>query len=247
MLSGIGPADHLRSLDIPVVVDLPGVGQNLQDHLLALLCFTSKIEQVPRPMIISEASLLTHIFSGTEAASPDLQFFFGGFLFAELQKKYGEGMTLAADIERQQSVGSITLRSKDPLDKPVIRHNFLTADRDMDVLLKGLALGRELFHTRAFDDMRGEEVQPGAHVKSEKDLREYIRNTCLTDWHPCCSCKMGHDLMAVVDPLLRVRGVTGLRVVDASIMPAIPSGNINGTVIMIGEKGADMILASRST
>jgi choline dehydrogenase len=245
MLSGVGPADHLRSFGIPVVVDLPGVGQNLQDHLIVQLCFSSTIKQTPRPMIICESSLFTHIHSGIESASPDLQFFFGGFLFPELLAKSGEGMrgmTLCPVIAQPHSVGSVSLRSSDPLDMPVIRANFLTSDRDVDVLVKGIALGRELFQTRAFDDMRGEEVRPGPHVRSQKELRQYIRNTCNTDWHPSCSCRMGHDVMAVVDPQLRVREVRGLRVADASVMPSIISGNINGVCVMIGEKAADMIL-----
>jgi choline dehydrogenase len=154
-------------------------------------------------------------------------------------------MSLASVVERPMSV-SITLRANDPLDTPVIPHNYLTRDQHMGVLLEGMALGRELFHTRAFDDMRGEEVLPGADVTSQKDLREYIRNTCRTSWHASCTCRMGHDQMAVVDPQLHVYGVTGLRVIDASIMPAIPSGNINANCIMIGEKGADLILASQS-
>ena len=246
MLSGIGLADQLKSMDIPVLVDLPGVGKNLQDHLLVQLCFTSKIDQVPRPMIICEASLFTHIHSGIEAGSPDLQFFFGGFLFPDLQEQYGEGITLCPVLCRPHSVGSVTLSSNNPLDKPKILTNFLTSDRDMDVLVKGIALGREFLNTHSFDEMRGKEVRPGPHVKSQKDLQEYIRYNCLTDWHPSCTCKMGHDLMAVVDPQLRVRGVSRLRVADASIMPSIITGNINGACIMIGEKAADLILMDRN-
>jgi choline dehydrogenase len=155
-------------------------------------------------------------------------------------------MTLVPVVARPKSTGRVSLRSKDPLDPPVIKHNYLTSDRDMQVLLEGLALGRELYHTHAFDDMRGAEILPGAHVTSEQDLRAYIRNTLATVWHHCGSCKMGRDVMSVVDPQLRVYGVTGLRVIDASVMPTITASNTHSTCIMIGEKGADLILGKQS-
>jgi choline dehydrogenase len=245
MLSGIGPAKHLRSLGIPVVASLPGVGQNLQDHVLVLQAFTSKIPQVPHPLTLTEASLFTQVINDPEASSSDLQFYFGGFLFPPLP--IDGGMSLASVLEQPQSVGSVTLRSNNPLDTPLIRHNYLTKSQDMQVLIEGLVLGRELFHTHAFDDMRGEEIFPGADVTSKQALREYIRNALRTSWHASCTCRMGPDHLAVVDAELRVYGVSGLRVVDASVMPKIPSGNINANCIMIGEKGADLILASQST
>jgi choline dehydrogenase len=240
MLSGIGPAEHLRSLDIPVAVDLPGVGQNFHDHLLIRVCYAAKSEQ-PVPMIISESSLFTSTRDGLDAASPNLQFFFGGFLFPDLGHD-GPGFTLVPVTAQPQSVGSVSLRSKDPKDAPVIRAGYLESDADMQVLLRGIELGRELIHTHAFDGLRDVELLPGPNVTSEQALREYIRNGSITDWHPSCTCKMGRDTLAVVDPQLRVYGVQSLRVIDASVMPRIVSGNLQATVYMIGEKGAEMIL-----
>lgn len=244
MLSGIGPADHLRSHGVPVVVDLPGVGKNLQDHLIVRLCFSSRGPQ-PVPDIISEACLFTYTRGGLAAASPNLQFFFGGFVFPEVGK--GPGFTTCPLVTQPQSVGSLSLRSNNPLDPPVIRMNYFSSDLDMKVLLHGMALGRELIHARAFDEMRGEELLPGADVKTEEALRAYIRRGCITDWHPSCSCKMGHDRDAVVDPQLRVHGVRGLRVADASIMPRITNCNLNSSCIMIGEKASDLILADQTS
>lgn len=242
LLSGIGPAKHLRSHDIPVVVDLPGVGQNFHDHLLVNVSYAAKKEQSPQ-ILLGESSLFTSTRDGMGAASPDLQFLFGGFLFPELGHQ-GPGFTLASVLGQPQSIGSVSLRSNNPLDPPVIRANYLASDTDLQVLVKGITLGRELIHTHAFAGLRDQELTPGPEVTTEQGLREYIRNTCFTVWHPSCTCKMGRDTMAVVDPQLRVYGVEGLRVVDSSIMPRMVSGNIQATVYMIGEKAADMILCT---
>jgi choline dehydrogenase len=250
MLSGIGPASHLRRHRIPVVANLPGVGHNLQDHALVQLDFSSRMPPAVPPIILSEANLFTHVFADLDAASPDLQFMFGHFLFPNVAEELGlgiyDGLTMVPVIARPKSTGRVTLRSKNPLDPPIIRHNYLSSDRDMQVLLEGIALGRELYHNSAFDDIRLEEVRPGAHVTSEEDLRAYIRNSLATVWHHCGSCKMGRDVMSVVDPQLRVYGVTGLRVIDASVMPTITASNTHSTCIMIGEKGADLILGKQS-
>jgi choline dehydrogenase len=238
MLSGVGPAADLKKFDIPVVVDLPGVGQNYNDHLLARLCFSSRVEQQV-PSIICESSLFTYTRSDLGAAPPDLQLFFGGFLFPDPRYDVQYGFTLVPVTAQAHSTGYVTLRSNKPEDPPVLHAGYLASDTDVQTLLKGLELGRELIHTKAFDEVRGEELLP--KVTSESELREYIRNECITDWHPSCTCKMGRDPMAVVDPQLRVYGTENLRVVDASIIPRIGSGNIQGAVYMIGEKGADMI------
>lgn len=240
LLSGIGPAKQLQAHDIAVTADLPGVGENFHDHLLARVCYATTTEQ-PVPIIISESSLFTSTRAGMGAASPDLQFFFGGFLFPDVPHS-GPGFTLVPVVAQPRSVGSVRLRSKDPTEPPVINANYLASDTDRKVLLEGIDLGRELIHTHAFDGLRGAEIIPGTDVTTERDLSEYIRNTCITDWHPSCTCKMGRDPMAVVDPQLRVHGVDGLRIADGSIMPSIVSGNLQATIYMIGEKGADMIL-----
>lgn len=242
MLSGIGPAEHLRSHGIRVVLDLPGVGQNLLDHLLVRVSYGAQFEQ-PVPVLISEASLFTYTRKGLGAASPNLQFFFGGFVFPDLAPS-NSGFTACPVVTQPQSVGSVRLRSSDPLDLSLIRFNYLSSELDMQVLLDGISLARELIHARAFDDLRGEELVPGSDVTSAESLREYIRNSCITDWHPCGTCKMGYDQMAVVDPQLRVHGTEGLRVADASIMPTITNCNLNSTCIMIGEKAADLIVGN---
>ncbi len=241
MLSGIGPAAHLKSFDIPVVIDLPGVGENLQDHVLARISYTVTVPQHV-PSIICEASLFTYTRPGLSTASPDLQFFCGGFLFPDLGTTE-PGFTLCPVVTQAQSVGNVKLRSGNPLDNPIVRMNYLSSDVDMKVLLYGFKLAQEIIHSRAFDSIRGRELIPGPEGNDEASLRNYIRNTCITDWHPSCSCKMGYDVMAVVDPQLRVHGSQNLRVIDSSIMPFITNCNLNSTIIMIGEKGADLVLS----
>jgi choline dehydrogenase len=240
--SGIGPARQLRQFGIPVVVDLPGVGENLQDHLNVHMCWSSNVEQ-KIPMIICESSMFTFTRTGVPNASPDLQLFFGGFALPGLGLDFNRGFALVPVVCRPQSVGRVWLRSANPLEPLNIQTNYLTCDYDMSVLLAGIDLGREIINTRAFDDMRGKELIPGPEIGTDKTkLRKYIKDTCITDWHPSGTCKMGLDAKAVVDARLRVYGLDGLRVVDASIMPSVVSGNLQASVFMIGEKGADMIL-----
>jgi choline dehydrogenase len=241
LLSGIGPAEQLRKFNIPVVVDLPGVGENLQDHLNVRMCWESKIEQ-KIPMIICESSMFTFTRAGVPTASPDLQLFFGGFAFPGLGADFNRGFALVPVVCRPQSVGRVWLRSANPMDSLNILTNYLTCDYDMSVLLAGIDLGREIVATHAFDEMRGKELIPGPAIGNDKQkLRKYIRDTCITDWHPSGTCKMGLDDRSVVDSQLRVYGLDGLRVVDASIMPSVVSGNLQATVFMIGEKAVDMI------
>jgi choline dehydrogenase len=242
LLSGIGPAEQLRKFDIPVVVDLPGVGENLQDHLNVRMCWASKIEQ-KIPMIICESSMFTFTREGVPNASPDLQLFFGGFAFPGLGADFNRGFALVPVVCRPQSVGRVWLRSRNPAESLNILTNYLTSEYDMSVLLAGIKLGREIVQTRAFAEMRGAELIPGpAMGTDEQKLRKYIKDTCITDWHPSGTCKMGLDTRAVVDPRLRVYGIDRLRVVDASIMPSVVSGNLQASIFMIAEKGADMIL-----
>ena len=242
LLSGIGPAAQLKQFGIPVVADLRGVGENLQDHLNARMCWSSKIEQ-KIPMIICESSMFTFTRPGVPNASPDLQLFFGGFAFPGLGTDFNRGFALVPVVCRPQSVGRVWLKSNNPQDSLNIQTNYLTCDYDMSVLLAGMKLGREIVQTKAFKDMRGDELIPGPEIGTDvQKLKKYIRDTCITDWHPSGTCKMGLDSEAVVDSRLRVYGVDGLRVVDASIMPSVVSGNLQASIFMIGEKGADMIL-----
>ncbi|MGK7879444.1 MAG: GMC family oxidoreductase [Crocosphaera sp.] len=246
MLSGIGPAEQLKKHSIEVLVDLPGVGQNLQDHLLFGVGYQCKQEQ-PFPNLLSEAGLFTWSREGITSASPDLQFFFGPIQFLEDQYQVeGPGFTFAPILVQPQSRGTVDLRSPNPQDLAVISPNYLQCDTDLKVLIRGIELARELAHTKAFDEFRGRELGPGADVKSPQQLSEYVRQVASTVWHPVGTCKMGRDALSVVNPQLEVYGVEGLRVADASIMPKITSGNTNAPTIMIGEKAADLIIASRS-
>ncbi len=246
LLSGIGSADRLRAQGIAVAADLPGVGQNLQDHLLVATSFNSR-RPLAQPTYLAEAGLFTRSRQGLAAAAPDLQYHFGPSIHAFYPPDYTideSSFTFVSVCVRPQSRGEVTLRSADPLAPPVIRANYLQCDSDMRVLLRGIALARELAATRAFAEFTKGEAAPGAG-KTEAELREYIRGHCNTVWHVAGTCRMGHDRMAVVDPQLRVHGVQGLRVADASIMPDITSGNTHAACTMIGEKAADLVLAGQ--
>lgn len=243
MLAGIGPAEHLKAHDIPVVVDLPGVGQNLQDHVLLDLGYECKQEQ-PVPRVITEVGLFTHSRSGMEDTAPDLQFSFSPFLFGKELFIGGTHFNCCPTVIRPQSKGSVTLRSKNPLDLAVVRTNYMQCDADMEALSTGIEIARAIMNTSAFAKIGITELTPGPKVKTKQELRNSIRESCRTEWHPSCTCKMGRDPMAVVDPQLRVYGVEGLRVADNSIMPAVVSGNTNAPCLMIGEKAVDMILGS---
>jgi choline dehydrogenase len=239
--SGVGPAHHLQSLGIPVVVDLPGVGENLQDHLLARMSWHLKAKQ-PALMILSEVNLFTYSRPGLEDKSPNLQYMFAPFFFPDFGP-LDAGITLVPVIAQPESRGSVRLRSSNPLDPPVIRPNYLSSDDDVQVLIYGLELGHELMSSHLLDPMRGDEVVPRPAYKTKQELDSYVRSSAVTVWHPSCSCRMGRDEMAVVDSRLRVYGLDGLRVIDSSVMPKIVNANLQATVLMIGEKGADMILA----
>ncbi len=247
MLSGIGDAEYLQAMGISVIVDLPGVGQNLQDHILT--CVVQAATQDVHPAITSngvEAGLFLHSKGNVEAA-PDLQFFFGPIQFLSPGYTPADfGFTGAVSLTRLQNIGSVSLRSSNLNDPPTIRMNYLQNQADVQKLVEGIKLIRQVFQSSVFDEFRGEEIAPGAEVQSDEALVAYIRNNCSTVWHPVGTCKMGIDSMAVVDPELRVHGIEGLRVVDASIMPTITTGNTNAPTIMIGEKAADLIKSSRT-
>ncbi|WP_089129403.1 GMC family oxidoreductase [Tolypothrix sp. NIES-4075] len=246
MLSGIGNAENLQALGIPVVVDLPGVGQNLQDHLATPVAHQATQDFQPAATSnIAEAGLFLHTESNLHAA-PDIQLYFGPVLWAPpAYARPGSGFASTPCLTHPQSRGSVSLRSASPNDSPVIRLNYLQSESDVQKLVAGIKIIRQLFNSNAFDEFRGEEVAPGADVTSDEALQAYVREVCDTIHHPVGTCKMGTDPMAVVDPELRVYGVEGLRVVDASIMPTITTGNTNAPTIMIGEKAADLIKAAQ--
>ena len=260
LLSGVGPAAQLEALGIPVVADLPGVGQNLQDHLLVVLNYECT-EPISLATANSAAALLEyqHFRKGPLSSNvaeaggylktrpdlplPDLQFVFLPTYFMDhgFVQPEGHGFALVPFLLLPESRGNLSLRSRDPLEHPLIQPNYLDSEADMQLLVEGVKILRPLAQTKAFAPFVGKEVEPGPQVQSDEEIREFIRNKVETNYHPVGTCKMGGDSMAVVDPQLRVRGIQGLRVADASIMPLITNGNTNAPSIMIGEKAADMI------
>ena len=247
MLSGIGPADHLQSLGIPVVADLPGVGQNLQDHPMARCrCWTSAHRPVDRSSNLVEAGLFCSVGQGPEA--PELYFHFLPVAMIETQNgKERSAFSIVSVVLRPKSRGSLQLRSSNPATAPVIHPEYFSDRADLALMIEGLKIARALARTQSFRGIVVEESAPGAAVTGEAALEAYVRETGDTLFHPVGTCKMGTDQQAVVDPRLRVRGVEALRVIDASIMPTITSGPTNAPAIMIGEKGADLIKASRTS
>lgn len=244
MLSGIGPAQTLRTYGIPVLADLPGVGQNLQDHMILGVCYLSQREHPFPPTLIAE----TGFFIRTEAAiqsgavSPDLQLKFGGVKFVSpAYDQDGPGFTFAPVMIQPKSVGYVTLRSADPSDTAVMQPNYLSDPADVDVFVAGIELARALAGTRALADFVKVEIAPGPQVTSRADMVEFVRANAGTLWHPVGTCAMGTGEAAVVDDQLQVRGVDGLRVADASVMPSIVAGNTNAACIMIGERAADLV------
>lgn len=260
LCSGVGPADHLAEHDITVVEDLSGVGRNLQDHLQAgvgyeceksitlddadslwnLLKFLVR-QRGPLTSNVGEAGGFATV--SENADTPDVQFHFAPAHFIEhgFENPEGHGFSLSVLQLRPESRGRITLRSADPFDEPSIEPRYLSEGNDLEVLLAGIKLVRDIMQADPFDEYRGEELLPGSDVQSDEALIEHIRETAETLYHPVGTCKMGDDDMAVVDDRLRVRGLDGLRVVDASVMPTITSGNTDAPTTMIAEKAADFI------
>ena len=265
MLSGIGPAAHLADLGIPLVKNLPGVGQNLMDHVQVPVAFhclqpvslASKDdpEQVSRYENERMGLLTSNLGEAggfvkldPESPAPELQYHFGPdwFIRHGFADPEGHGFTILVGLVGTKSVGELKLSSSDPFATPLIDLACLTHEDDVDVLLQGIRLAREIAAASAFDDFRGDEFLPGSGLQSDSDIIEFIREFATTIYHPVGTCKMGHDNMAVVNNRLQVQGIAGLRVADASIMPFIINANTNAPCIMIGEKAADMILSSTS-
>lgn len=241
MLSGIGPAEHLQQHGINVTVDLRGVGQNLQDHMLFGVGYQS-LKELPFPNLLSEAGMFISSRDGMGDMAPDLQFFFGPVQFVDDQYKVeGPGFTFAPILAQPESVGTVTLRSNDPMLLPIVDPHYLENERDVDVMVRGIEIARDLVNTSAFAQFRGRELAPGKDVVDRERLVNYVRHSASTVWHPVGTCKMGQDDLAVVNSRLEVHGIEGLRVADASIMPKITTGNTNAATIMIGEKAADLI------
>jgi choline dehydrogenase len=251
MLSGLGPAEQLAAHDIPVVQDLAGVGGNLHDHLLLGIGYQS-LSDLPAPELAAEAGLFLWTRNGTDQQSPDLQYFFGPVLQPVLQSfapdlmTSNRAFTFTPILNQPVSRGTVTLASPDPSANARVDPRYLSCDEDFAVLEYGIRYARELVHTSAFDKLRGREIAPGEAVTSSSELRDYIRGFAGTVWHPVGTCKMGSDPEAVVDDRLRVHGVEGLRIVDASVMPKLVNGNPNAAVMMIAEKAADLIRGAQA-
>lgn len=240
MLSGIGNAEDLKEHGIDSLVDLPGVGQNLHDHLLVSVIFEAK-QAIPPPQAnLLEAQLFWK--SRPNMLAPDLQPLFMGLPYYSPGFEGPENaFTLCAGLIRPVSRGEMKLTSANPDDAPYLDPNYLGEQADYDALYEAVKLCQKLGYTTAMQEWMKEEVYPGKDA-TEEELEDYIRKSCGTYHHMVGTCKMGIDSLSVVDPSLKVHGVEGLRVCDASIMPAVTSGNTNAPTIMIGEKAADMIL-----
>jgi choline dehydrogenase len=236
MLSGIGPADHLRAMRIPVVLDLGGVGSNLQDHLKLSIRWNGRTTLPPSTVT---AGMFVRSRRGPEAAAdaPDLQFYVGRGL-----DEPDRFLTITVSLVRPRSRGDVRLRSDDPLAAPAIRGNYLREAADVAALIEGVRLTRALGNARAYDSLRSDEIEPGPAVTSEAALAEFARRASDTIYHPAGTCRMGSDDRAVVDARLRVRGVDGLRIADASVMPDVVSATTHATCVMIGDRAADFVL-----
>jgi choline dehydrogenase len=265
-LSGVGPGELLRAHGIAVVHDLPGVGDNLQDHLNSRVVYRAR-----RPNTLNEISRswMRQARAGLEYAlarrgalmmgaapiglfvrtrpgleSPDVQYQFLAGSFVTPGGKMHEFPACQATCIpcRPESRGWLRIRSSDPAAPPAIQPNYLATQADKDTLIAGLRIARSVMRTRAMQEYVGEEFLPGSATESDDQWLAHIANTAGTTYHPTSTCMMGPHEKAVVDTELRVHGIAGLRVIDASIMPAVVSGNTNAATIMIAEKGADMIL-----
>jgi len=241
--SGIGPADELKSVgsaDIPLVVDLPGVGKNLQDHMQLPVVFQTKVN-IPNTTLLTGNVLFVRTRQGSPAAAPDLQLNFTPSVPAALAPILNipvPACIFLPILVQPFSTGEVRLRSSDPLEAPVINPGYLRQAADLNVFIDAVRLIREIASASAFADMNVAELVPGPGA----DLEGFIRSQSSTLWHPAGTCKMGQDALAVVDPQLRVYGVEGLRVADASIMPTVTSGNTVAPCFMIGARAANFIL-----
>lgn len=254
LLSGIGPAGQLTHFGIPVVVDLPGVGENLQDHALLEIDY-ARVERAIAENILGGAAHQEYLQSQTgplavnrtaggafvktraDLERPDMQLYIAPGDDAASEADFG----IYLSIMRPKDRGTITLRSRNPFEHPVIQPNYLACEDDLQTFIDGVKVVRQLAATSALAPILVREIAPGSAVQTDAELAAWIRQALRTTWHYSGTCKMGIDPLAVVNPRLQVYGVTGLRVVDASIMPEVIGGNTNAPVIMIAEKAADLI------
>jgi 4-pyridoxate dehydrogenase len=268
MLSGIGPADHLREFGIDVVLDLP-VGKNLQDHLTTSLMWsrpenTSLFREQMRldrmafsmvraymfgtgPGTVVPGGMHAFIKTQEGLGAPDIEFMFRGLpldahmWFPGIKKRYEDGYGIRPALLHPKSRGEIKLRSTDPREHARIFFNFLSHPDDLPALRNGFKIGRDVGNQSAMDRFRGDEVMPGPSVQTDDEIDEFLRNTITTVEHPIGTCPMGNGPEAVLDSEMKVRGAEGLRVVDGSAMPDLVSAHTNACILMMGEKASDMI------
>ena len=264
MLSGIGRGDDLQALGIDVVHDLPGVGQNLQDHFDVYVVSECRgdfsYDKVARPhrtlwailqyVLFRQGPIASTLidaggfwFADPDAPAPDIQMHFvlGSGLEHGLAKLRNAGVTLNSCFSRPRSRGTVMLRDSDPRTPPAIDPNYWGDAYDREISLRGFKLAREIMAQDAFRPFILCERYPGPDVQSDADIAAYARKVGKTDYHPVGTCKMGIDDMSVVDPALKVRGLDGLRVIDSSVIPLLTTGNTNAPTIMVAEKGADHV------
>jgi choline dehydrogenase-like flavoprotein len=267
MLSGIGPADHLREHGIAVVADLP-VGENLQDHLMVLNLYARKspgelhrnmrFDRMAINMLrayLLRSGFATSVPSGVmafiktrlELAAPDIEFMlpisppYAHLWFPGIKPPYADAFGIRPALLHPESRGRVTLRSANPRAPVRIQFNFFSAPNDLATLRHGFRIGRELARQQPLDPYRGPELLPGEQVQSDDELDAYIRSAVVTVFHPASTCPMGSGPASILDPELRVRGVERLRVVDASALPDLVSAHINACVLMMAEKASDLI------
>lgn len=265
MLSGIGDGDHLRQTGVPVVHHLPGVGQNYRDHVAVTVkqyCTQPvSLFNVFHPFVAAKAvanfalfrrgplaqppaEIGAYLKTMPGAETPDVKVHFAMALYEAMGRKLimEHGYFAHIDLLRPESVGEVKLTGADASAPLSIDPNILSTANDMAMGRAAIRAVRDIFAQSPFDPFRGEELAPGANIRSDDELDAYLRATAISDIHAVGTCRMGHDPLAVVDPQLRVRGLSGLRVVDASVMPRVPGGNTNVPTMMVAEKAADMIL-----
>lgn len=268
MLSGIGPAAHLREHGIDCLVDLP-VGKNLQDHLVGTIEWTRTAETCKfredlrfdkvavsmiraylfgtGPATVVPGGMHAFLKSAPDKEVADLEFLFRGAplnanpWFPVIKPKYVDGYAIRAAIVHPESRGEVRLRSTDPRDPLVLDFRFLSAENDMILLREGFKLARETANQKAMTRFAGQEISPGPNVRTDAEIEEFLRNTVATVEHPACTCPMGTGPDCVLDPDMRVRGTEKLRVVDGSALPDLTSAHINSTILMMAEKASDMI------
>jgi len=267
MLSGIGPAEHLRAMGIQVVADLP-VGNNLQDHLAPWLSYSRphpgsfhgvmRFDRIALAMIQAQlfgrgpatvvpGGLHAFVMTRDGLEVPDIEFMFRAFpadlhmWFPGIRPAYKDGYGIRPTLLHPDSRGTVRLVSTDPRSAPRIEYNFFSEPNDLPTLREGFKRARDVGQQAAMAPFRGVEVTPGPDVKSDADIDAYLRKASFTAHHPASTCAMGQGEAAVVDPQLRVRGIERLRIVDASAMPDLVSAHINACVLMMAEKASDMI------